>query len=885
MQTARAIATECLIYTEGGLVMEGPDFRRLTEEQLDEILPRPQVLARSSPEGKRILAQRPKALGEIVAVTGDGTNDAPVLKAANVGFSMVSGTEVAKEASSIVLMDDNFSSIITALMWGRAVNDAVQKFLQFQITVNITAVVLAFVTAVYDSDMEPALKAVQLLWVNLIMDTFAALALATDSPSQKQITGQNIYKITVIFVLYFAGGEILGYDLSDPNKQLELDTVIFNSFVWMQIFNIFNNRRLDNKLNILIIFVGGKAFQIKCYGLGGKGIARVTYNLICYILHRNIKPGGIDGTQWAISIVTGFICIPWAVLIRYFPDEWFAAIAGVVGKPVVILYRWCCTGASNMRSSFTSRRRVDAAGKSERPYVNVWDHLAKAYDVPKSTLQTRLRGIQPRSETLSANRKLLPIEEQSLVQWILDLDRRGFPPHIIDVRRMADALLAARGQDPPPQPIGKKWVSRFVQSQPELQTKWSRRFNSQRADYEDPVAIAAWFKLVEETRQTYGVLDQDIYNFDETGFAMGVASTSKVVTSSNRVGRAVVVQPGNREWVTAIECVNASGWCLPPLVILSGKVHQNSWYNGLPLDWAIGVSDNGWTTNQLGVEWVKHFNQHTATRTAGVYRLLILDGHSSHATPEFDQYCAENKIITLCMPPHTSHLLQPLDVSCFSPPKRAYGREIEKLACQGVYHIDKIDFLTVYQQIRLTVFTQQNIQAGFKATGLVPPCPDRVLSFLTVARTPSPPQTATDNAAAQSTAQTETPHTVAELQQQVRYLQERLRRKSESPTSVAVRQLAKSAQLAMQSATILAEENKKLRAEVQRQRQKQSQQRQYIASGGVLQVQQAQQLAAEAERVVTEGSQSQGGERRQRAPPTCTKCHVQGHTRTSCKSI
>jgi len=130
MQTARAIATECLIYTEGGLVMEGPDFRRLTEEQLDEVLPRLQVLARSSPEDKRILVQRLKTLGEIVAVTGDGTNDAPALKAANVGFSMVSGTEVAKEASSIILMDDNFASIITALMWGRAVNDAVQKFLQ-----------------------------------------------------------------------------------------------------------------------------------------------------------------------------------------------------------------------------------------------------------------------------------------------------------------------------------------------------------------------------------------------------------------------------------------------------------------------------------------------------------------------------------------------------------------------------------------------------------------------------------------------------------------------------------------------------------------------------------------------------------------------------------
>jgi Ca2+-transporting ATPase len=129
MQTARAIATECLIYSDG-LVMEGPDFRRLSEEELDKALPRLQVLARSSPEDKKILVQRLKALGEIVAVTGDGTNDAPALKAANIGFSMVSGTEVAKEASSIILMDDNFSSIITALMWGRAVNDAVQKFLQ-----------------------------------------------------------------------------------------------------------------------------------------------------------------------------------------------------------------------------------------------------------------------------------------------------------------------------------------------------------------------------------------------------------------------------------------------------------------------------------------------------------------------------------------------------------------------------------------------------------------------------------------------------------------------------------------------------------------------------------------------------------------------------------
>ena len=117
---------------------------------------------------------------------------------------------------------------------------------------------------------------------------------------------------------------------------------------------------------------------------------------------------------------------------------------------------------------------------------------------------------------------------------------------------------------------------------------------------------------------------------------MGVASTSKVVTSSDRVGRAVVVQLGNREWVTAIKCVNASGQSLPPFIILAGKTHQSSWYYNLPLDWTIVVSDNGWTTDELGFKWIKHFNQYTAARTAGLYRLLILDGHGSHVTPEFD---------------------------------------------------------------------------------------------------------------------------------------------------------------------------------------------------------------------------------------------------------
>ncbi|KAK1449568.1 calcium-translocating P-type ATPase [Colletotrichum melonis] len=177
--TAKAIASECGIYTDG-IVMNGPDFRRLSDAEMDNVLLNLQVLARPSPKDKRILVAKLRASGKTVAIIGNSTNDAPTLKAADIRFSMgISSTEVAKEASSIVLMDDDFASIITALKCGRAVNDAVQKFLQFQITVNITAVLIVFVTAVYDAEMKPVLTAVQLLWVNLIMDTFAALALAT----------------------------------------------------------------------------------------------------------------------------------------------------------------------------------------------------------------------------------------------------------------------------------------------------------------------------------------------------------------------------------------------------------------------------------------------------------------------------------------------------------------------------------------------------------------------------------------------------------------------------------------------------------------------------------------------------------------------------------
>ena len=162
---------------------------------------------------------------------------------------------------------------------------------------------------------------------------------------------------------------------------------------------------------------------------------------------------------------------------------------------------------------------------------------------------------------------------------------------------------------------------------------------------------------MERYRARYGIVDEDVYNFDETGFMMGKITTQLVVTGSERRGRPKAVQPGDREWVTVIQGVNAAGWAIPPMVIFAGTYHLSAWYEEeLPQDWLLGVSDNGWTTNEHGMDWLRHFNAYTEPRTIGGYRLLILDGHKSHQSPQFQDYCEENKIITLCMPPHSSHL-------------------------------------------------------------------------------------------------------------------------------------------------------------------------------------------------------------------------------------
>lgn len=342
--TAQFIARDCGILSDRGLAMEGKDFRKLNDAETDAILPRLQVLARSTPSDKYKLVHRLREIGEVVAVTGDGTNDAPALKEADVGLSMgLSGTEVAKEASDIVIMDDNFSSIVKAVLWGRSVFENIRKFLQFQLTVNLVALMLTCITAFTSSFVvrDPPLTAVQLLWVNLIMDTFAALALATEPPHKslldrkpygryenlitsimiRNMVVQAVFQLVVLCSLYYAGF-LLHLAESAPANATQsqiadaervLNTLVFNTFVFCQAFNEINSRKINKEFNIFAGMHKSPMFIVIWIITAGVQALIVTFG------GPFTQTAALNWTQWLLSVGIGALSIPIGLLVRFIP--------------------------------------------------------------------------------------------------------------------------------------------------------------------------------------------------------------------------------------------------------------------------------------------------------------------------------------------------------------------------------------------------------------------------------------------------------------------------------------------------------------------------------------------------------------------------------------
>jgi len=320
---ATAVQIAAQLGMDDGLVMTGEEFARLDDEALSAVAPRLRVLARSTPMDKHRLVEGLRARGDVVAVTGDGTNDGPALRHADVGLSMgLCGSEVAKEASDIVLLDDNFSSIVRAVVWGRSIFENIRKFLQFQLTVNVAALAVAFTGALLG--FGTPLTAVQLLWVNLIMDTLAALALGLEPPSDELLQqpphGRSeplISRSMWVSILAMAA-VMFGVLMVVLNTSWVVGkaspahlTMVFNIFVLMQIFNEFNCRttRFDRRAmkgvlrsTWFLIIVGAiTAAQVLIVQFGGS-FFRTT---------------PLDLAQWGICIAVAAVVLPVGTGIRW----------------------------------------------------------------------------------------------------------------------------------------------------------------------------------------------------------------------------------------------------------------------------------------------------------------------------------------------------------------------------------------------------------------------------------------------------------------------------------------------------------------------------------------------------------------------------------------
>jgi hypothetical protein len=359
--------------------------------------------------------------------------------------------------------------------------------------------------------------------------------------------------------------------------------------------------------------------------------------------------------------------------------------------------------------------------------------IAKKYGVVRSTLTRRHKAMSTSINNKNANQqRLTPQQEIELVKYIEELSRRHLPP----TREMIQNFASPIAQNP----VSESWVTRFINRHSiHLISRYSTGMDRQRHDADSYDKYKLYFDLLQHKIAEYSIAACHTYNMDEKGFMIGVTGRAKHVFSKRMWTKGEVkasIQDGNRDWQTLIACVCADGSALPP-----GLIYKSS-NASIKSDWVAEInpgvhsvmvtsSESGWSSGDIGLAWLEQvFDRYTNAKARRKWRLLILDGHGSHVTMDFIDYCDKHKILLAVLPPHSTQTLQPLDVALFKPLSTAYSKALTTHIHEAQNHspIIRADFFRLFWGAWMSSFTKTLILKSFKATGIAPLEPDVILN-------------------------------------------------------------------------------------------------------------------------------------------------------------
>jgi DDE superfamily endonuclease/Tc5 transposase DNA-binding domain len=366
--------------------------------------------------------------------------------------------------------------------------------------------------------------------------------------------------------------------------------------------------------------------------------------------------------------------------------------------------------------------------KQEYPSIR---KTARQFNVNDITLGRQIKGGLSIAESREPQQLLSIAEETALYLYNTRLSRQGYHPEPAVIKEMAEELRRARVEKINVdgiqlvvyEPIGEEWVERFIGRHPLLKRARVQKIERLRVKeiYRDDVI--EWFNDLDTLIWECNIKRENIYNMDETGSSIGMLQRKYVIVNKMEQAQGKI-EPRRQEWVTVVECICADGSSIPPLIIFKGENLNCRWIpTNSSEDWYYACNSKGWTSNEHAIEWLQKCFEPTTTqeKANSATQLLIYDGHGSHVTGPFLSHCLKHDIQVVLLLPHTSHLLQPLDVGVFSPLKHYLSQNIDKLVCTGIAKVEKCEWVECFVKARPLALTSKNIQSGFKATGIYPP--------------------------------------------------------------------------------------------------------------------------------------------------------------------